>query len=141
MQFQFGMTPSPNEPVPPAGDSATELLRQLLEAQKELVAVQKAMLQAMDGNARWRQLIQRWQSEFPTLSAVAKDALPLLERAYTSMLNSLVEELQEKGSDGLENDFALQEFLDRYGMRLGQLSHLLNLVAPLAEMTAQNEPK
>jgi hypothetical protein len=33
----------------------------------------------------------------------------------------------------------LQDFLDRYGLRLGQLGNILNLVAPLAEAGPQSE--
>ncbi len=135
MQFDIGMPVQP----PPPGDSPTELLRQLLEVQRETLAVQKTMLAAMDGNLRWRTLLQRWREEFPALPAMARDSLPILEKAYASVLSSLVEDLRDKGQDGIDNDFAMQEFLDRYGMRLGQLSQLLNLVSPLAEMTSQNE--
>ena len=39
----------------------------------------------------------------------------------------------------LQNDFALQEFLDRHGMRLGQLGHLLNLLGPLSEACKSRE--
>ena len=42
-------------------------------------------------------------------------------------------QLREEGDDALDTDFALQEFLDRYGTRLAQLGTILNLVAPLAE--------
>ena len=140
MQFDFGVPAPPAQALPPpTGDSAAELLRQLLEVQKETLAVHKTMLAAMDGNSRWRNLLYRWREEFPTLPAMARDALPLLEKAYAAILNSLVEDLQDKGQNGIDNEFAMQEFLDRYGMRLGQLSHLLNLVSPLAEMTSQNE--
>ena len=41
------------------------------------------------------------------------------------------------GDDPPDNDFALQEFLDRYGMRLAQLGTIINLVAPLAEVGPQ----
>jgi hypothetical protein len=53
------------------------------------------------------------------------------------LISSLVEELRREGEDALDNDFALQDFLDRYGMRLGQLGNILNLVAPLAESANQ----
>jgi hypothetical protein len=139
MQFQFGV-PQPPPNIPPEPDNTAELLRQMLEVQKELLAVHKAMLAAMDGNARWRILLNRWREDFPTLSESARDALPVLERAYASILSSLVDDLRDRGADGIDNEFALQEFLDRYGMRLGQMSHLLNLVSPLAEMAQQNEP-
>ena len=143
MEFQFGVPspPNPQQPNPPAPhDSTTELLRQMLEAQKELLAVQKAMLASMDGNARWRTLLNRWREDFPTLSQSARNALPVLEKAYANILSSLVEDLRDRGDDGIDNEFTLQEFLDRYGMRLGQMSHLLNLVSPLAELAQQNEP-
>jgi hypothetical protein len=139
MQFQFGVPqPQPSDP-PPAQDSTTELLRQMLDVQKELLTVHKAMLAAMDGNARWRMLLNRWREDFPALSQSARDALPVLEKAYAGILSSLVEDLSDRGEDCIDNEFALQEFLDRYGMRLGQMSHLLNLVSPLAEMAQQNE--
>jgi hypothetical protein len=141
MQFQFGVPqPQPNIPPPPGPDNSTELLRQLLDVQKELLAVHKAMLAAMDGNARWRTLLNRWREDFPSLSESARDALPILEKAYAGILSSLVEDIRDRGADGIDNEFSLQEFLDRYGMRLGQMSHLLNLVSPLAEMAQQNEP-
>ena len=140
MEFQFGV-PQPQQDTPaPPDASTTELLRQLLEVQKEVLAVQKTMLAAMDGNARWRMLLNRWREDFPSLSDAARDTLPLLEKAYAGILSSLVEDLRDRGMDGIDNDFALQEFLDRYGMRLGQMSHLLSLVSPLAEMAQPNGP-
>ena len=60
--------------------------------------------------------------------------------AHAGILSALVEDVRDRGGDGIDNDFTLQEFLDRYGMRLGQMSHLLNLVSPLAEMAQHNEP-
>jgi hypothetical protein len=140
MEFQFSVPQPPQQLIPPPEPSATELLRQVLEVQKETLAVQKCMLAAMDGNARWRSLLNRWREEFPNLAHAARDVLPVLEKAYAGILSSLVDDLGERGLDGIDNDYALQEFLDRFGMRLGQMSHLLNLVAPLAEMTQQNEP-
>ena len=59
---------------------------------------------------------------------------------YGSIIASLVEELRQSGEEALENEFALQDFLDRYGMRLGQLGNILNLVGPLAEASQQSEP-
>ena len=139
MEFQFGVPQPPQNPLTPPPDTTSELLRQLLDTQKELLAVQKNMLAAMDGNARWRNLLNRWRDEFPWLAHSAHEILPVLERSYAGILNSLVEDLRERGSDGIDNDFSLQDFLDRFGMRLGQMSHLLNLVSPLAEMAQQNE--
>jgi len=137
MNFQIDVTSTPAVPAePPPNPPATppevvELLRQMLEVQREQLALQRAAAAAHDMTARWRAFLTRWQNEFPDLSEGCKRAVPLLERAYGQMIADLTERLSDE--DALDNDFALQEFLDRYGMRLAQLGTILNLVAPLAE--------
>ena len=67
-----------------------------------------------------------------------RKAMPHLERCYGRLITELTEKLNDD-NDSVDNDFALQEFLDRYGMRLAQLGTILNLVAPLAEAGPQGE--
>jgi hypothetical protein len=135
-------TPIPAQPVePPAAPPVSEtvdLLRQILEVQRDQLAHQRAAAAAHDLGARWRAYLARWQSEFPGLSESCRKAMPLLERAYARMILELTERVTEEG-DGLDNDFTLSEVLDRYGMRLAQLGTLLNLVGPLAELGPQGE--
>jgi hypothetical protein len=115
-----------------------DLLRQLLEVQKEQLAYQRAAAAAHDMTARWRAFLSRWQQEFPTLSEDCRKAMPVLERSYGRLIAELTERLNED-ADPLDTDFALQDFLDRFGMRLAQLGTILNLVAPLAEAGNQGE--
>ena len=63
----------------------------------------------------------------------------MLERSYGKLIAEVTEQLSQNGSDGLDNDFALQDFLDRYGMRLSQLGTILNMVAPFAEAGSRSE--
>lgn len=144
MQFQFnvGSVPQPPDPVPPeqvASHHLADLLRQLLETQREHLAHAKAVAAAHDPGARWRALLGRWKQEFPELPGGCREVLPALEKAYGTILVQLVEELRNNGPDALDNDFALQDFLDRYGMRLGQIGNIVNLVAPLADAGPGNE--
>ena len=125
---------------PDANTPPAELLRQILEVQKQHLAHAQAWAAANDPGARWRALVARWREDFPGLPDTCREVLPTLERAYGAILMSLVEELRQQGHDALDNEFALQDFLDRYGMRLGQLGNILNLVAPLSEAAPpQNE--
>ena len=124
--------------VPAAADPNAEtnaLLRQLLEVQREQLAFLKA---AHDAGSRWRAFVARWREDFPDLAGGCRQAVPILERTYSKLISELTERLCQEGDDALDNDFGLQEFLDRYGMRLAQLGTILNLVAPLAE--AGNPP-
>ena len=133
------LTPADAPPaVNPAGHETVELLRQMLEVQREQLTYQRAAVAAHDMTARWRAYLSRWQQEFPDLSDGCRKVMPLLERSYGRLITELTEKLSED-NDPLDNDFALQEFLDRYGMRLAQLGTILNLVAPLAEAGSQGE--
>jgi hypothetical protein len=133
----FGAVPT-NTPATPSTD-LNDLLRQILEVQREQLAQLRATAAAHDVGARWRSLLARWRQDFPGLPAACREALPILERAYGGIIAALVDELHQNGEDALENDFSLQDFLDRYGMRLGQLGNILNLVGPLAEASSQSE--
>jgi hypothetical protein len=145
MNFQIDVSSalaasSAAEPPPPATPPQNEvldLLRQLLEVQREQLAYQRAAAAAHDMTARWRAFLARWQHEFPDLSENCRRTLPSLEKCYGQMIADLTERISDE--DALDNEFAVQEFLDRYGMRLAQLGTILNLVAPLAEAGAQNE--
>jgi hypothetical protein len=141
---QFQVTPFAAGPVEaprelPPGTESVELLRQILEIQREQLGLARAAAAAHDAGARWRAFLARWRQDFPDLSEACKEALPILERTYGAMMAELAEQLRQEGNDALESDFALQEFLDKYGMRLAQLGTILNLVAPLAEASAQAE--
>jgi len=119
--------PAPAEPVA----STNDLLRELIAVQREQLNQLRAA--AQDAGARWRALLARWKETYPLLPEACREALPILERAYGGIIASLTEELRQSGEDALDSDFALQDFLDRYGMRLGQIGNILNLVVPLAE--------
>ena len=152
MQFQFDVvssskTPPINIQAPPA-ETVPELLRQILEGQREqlsqILEVQKEHLNharatAQDNLSRWRQLLTRWQNEYPEFADHCKKAYPLMEKSYVQLLSTMVEQLAQEGDESLDSEFAVQEFLDRYGMKLGQLSHLLSIVGPLSEAANQLE--
>jgi len=72
--------------------------------------------------------------DFPELPDSCQQALPILEkRSYSALIAELAEYLAPRRSESLDTDFALQEFLDKYGMRLGQLGTILKSGGPLAE--------
>jgi hypothetical protein len=139
MNFQIDVTsafPSqtPEQTPPSATPEMLDLLRQLLEVQREQLAYQKAAAQAHDVGSRWRAFLSRWKEDFPGLSEACRKALPSLERSYGQLIVELTDHINgDDEEQGLDTDFALQEFLDRYGMRLAQLGTILNLVGPLAD--------
>jgi len=142
MHFQFDMSAVayPRVQVPRGGGGEiADLLRQILELHREQLNQSRALTAAHDAAARWRAFVARWKDNFPDLPDSCRLALPILERAYGKMISELTEQLREDGNDALEDDFSLQEFLDRYGIRLTQLGTILNMVAPLADTASSSE--
>ncbi len=153
MQFQFDIAstakvPPPAPPMRVTPETVPDLLWQMLELQRDqfnqMVELQREQLNharatAQDNLARWRNMLTRWAEEYPQFAEQCKLAYPLMERCYVQMLGSMVEELSQGGEDALDSEFAVQEFLDRYGAKIGQLSHLLGIVGPLSEAAQQNE--
>lgn len=127
---------TPGEPAA----TSVELLKQLLDVQREQLQMARNMAAAHDTQARWRQVLSRWTDDFPGLPETCKHVLPTLERAYIELIAELTSRLRD-GEESIDNEFALAEFLDRYGMRLGQLGTLLSVVGPLAEVAAAQENK
>ena len=117
----------------PAGGEAADLLRQLLDVQKEQLAMAKAAAAANDSGARWKAFLARWGSEFPDVGRSCKQVLPVVERVYLKMMQELADRLRGEDADDLDNEFILAEFLDRYGARLNQLAVVMGQLAPIAD--------
>jgi hypothetical protein len=134
MHFQIDVA-APAQPGagPPAAGDAVELLRQLLEVQREQTVLLRMLVAAHDAGARWRAVLARFQADFPALPAACKLVLPTLERSCVELVAELTDQLKGQGTDALENEYALADFLDRYGPRLGQLATVINVVAPIAD--------
>ncbi|MGL4422940.1 MAG: hypothetical protein ACRCZF_19890 [Gemmataceae bacterium] len=122
--------------APTASANALEqndLLRQLLEIQKEQLAIARQQIQNADTVTRWRNFLQRWQSEFPDVGPACKQVLPVVERVYLSMMQELADRLRGPDADDLDSEFTLMEFLDKYGVRLNQLATVMGQLAPIAD--------
>lgn len=152
MQFQFDLTstspPRPAQPQLPPAEMVPHLLGQLVDQQRELltqiVELQQQHLHhvraiTQEHIARWRHILGRTQQVHPEFADNCKKAYPILEKAYVQMLVTLIDDMADQGEDALDSDFALQEFVDRNGMKIGQLSHILGVLGPMSEAAHQNE--
>jgi hypothetical protein len=143
MYYQFDVSlcsaPLACEPAMNSESEMADLLRQLIEIQREQLTHLQAFSAAHDTSSRWRAFLARWRDDFSDLPEACRQSVPILERTYGKLIAELTEHLSENGNDALDNDFALQDFLDRFGMRLAQLGTILNLVAPLADAGSPSE--
>jgi len=121
---------------PSASQQAVEtadLLRQLLDVQREQLAFHRGMAMNNDAVARCKRFLDKWQGEFPEIASVTKTVLPAVERMYLKMIEELTEKLNADDIDEFESEYVLGEFLDKYGTRLNQLSTIINQLSPIAD--------
>lgn len=138
MHFQFIVappTPGLTPPAAPATELPTELLRQILETQREQLAFMKTPKPAeADANlARWRNFFDRWHEEFPQTPTLMREVLPIIERTFLRLMDDMSRALKEEEAGGLDNDFTLAEFLDRFAVRTTQIGTILNMLGQMAE--------
>jgi len=138
-QFHVAQTAAPEGALTESAPELANLLREILETQREQLQLMRAQMASHDAGGRWRAFLERWKDDFGTLPGACKQVLPDLERAYMNLIAELAAHLNEQGEDCTGNEFALGEFLDRYGMRLNQLGSILSLVGPLAEIAAADK--
>jgi len=142
MNAPLYVTPPMPIPLPEPSPSAREiadLLRQLIGLQQEQIGLLKTQVANQDNSSRWRSFLARWEQEFPNIGSACKQSLPVLERTYLSLIRDLTERVNSSDGDALDDEFILSEFLDRFGIRLGQMGNILSQLAPLAE-AAPAEP-
>jgi len=132
-----GTTPSP---IPSQGVpiELTQLLQQLLEVNREQAGILRNMAGAQDQTNRWRSFLQRWEQPLPDLGSNCRQALPILEGVFARSMQEIADRLVSDGDD-LQEEFCLQEFLDRFGNRITQLATLMNMVGPLADAAAPKD--
>lgn len=127
----------PELPPPlPAATESVELLRVLVELQKEQLGLARQAAANADAQARWRAFLGRWKDEFPDIGPACKQVLPAVERAYLRLLTELTDRLRGDDPEDLDNEFTLNEFLDRYGTRLNQLGTVVSQLSPLSDASS-----
>jgi hypothetical protein len=143
MNAPLYVTPPPPVPLPDAPPQPVpvipQLLRQLVALQQQQVGLLKAQAANQDNGARWRAFLARWAEEFPGVGTACRQALPALERAYLSLVRVVTDRVNASENGELEEEFALSEFLDRFGNRLGQLGNILGQLGPLADASPAEE--
>ena len=131
----------PDSPPPHAGPGeVADLLRQMVELQREQIGLMRAQQMASDEKSRWQNFYNRWSNEFRELPGRCKSALPGIERAFLELVGELTDRLVGDEAIDLESEFALAEFLDKYGVRLAQLGNILGQVGHLSNVTPPSDP-
>jgi hypothetical protein len=137
MHFQFVVAPPtaaiPGPPTVPAPDPQADLLRELLQVQREQLSYVRAGYEAQNNNTRWVNFLNRWREDYPQVGEACQKTMPTVERAFLELLDDVTSRLADDDENPMADEFGVGEFLDRYGMKLSQLGTMINILGPIAD--------
>ena len=76
--------------------------------------------------------LERWQNSHEGVVEHCREALGQLETVHAALMGDLARYVDENHENLVEGDFALTDFVDRFGPRLAHLNTMLAVLRPLA---------
>jgi hypothetical protein len=121
-------------------NQSLEMLRQSLELQRQHLEISREMAQ-VSREQRTRQIaeLERWQSGHEHVLESCKESLTSLEQVHAALMGELASYVRENYENLLDGEFALTDFVDRFGPRLAHLNTMLAVLRPLAAANKKSE--
>ncbi len=109
------------------------LLREMLAVQKRSCDILAEVLKHVSLQQRQRAAeLKAWRENNPAVARACRRAAESLSQVHTEFLTGLAEEAAENAEDFADSDYALGEFIDRYGPRLAHFNGVMQLLSQLA---------
>lgn len=138
--------PNPNDPMgvlqlmANLQSQTLEALRQIAEMQRQQLDLLRETTQfTRDQRARQIAELERWQQSHDGVIDNCKDALGQLEQVHAALMGDMAEYVAENHENLVDGDFALSDFVDRFGPRLAHLNTMLAVLRPLAAAARKPE--
>ncbi len=140
-------------PASPNGDPVA-LLQMLAGLQSQTLEIQRLILQNQQQQLelareaaqiireqRARQIaeLERWQAGHDPVIDQCRVSLGQLEQVHSALMGELVNHVAEHHENLVDGDFALTDFVDKFGPRLAHLNTMLAVLRPLAAASRKPE--
>jgi len=138
-QSSAQLVPNPNDGIALLNlmvnlqNQTLELQRQMLELQRQHLELSREMVQ-VNREQRARQIaeLERWQGGHESVLESCRESLGNLEQVHAALMGELASYVKENYDNLLDGEFALTDFVDRFGPRLAHLNTMLAVLRPLA---------
>lgn len=116
------------------------VLKEILATQKKSCDLLSDVLKHVSFQQRQRAAeLQTWRENNPYVAQACRKAAKGLSHVHTDFLTTLAEEAAESAEDFTDSDYALGEFIDRYGPRLAHFNGVMQLLSQLAMPEDENQ--
>lgn len=117
-----------------------EVQRQSLELQRQQLELAREAAQvSREQRARQVAELERWQSGHEYVLENCRETLTNLEQVHAALMGELASYVQENHENLIDGEFALTDFVDRFGPRLAHLNTMLAVLRPLVASVKKPE--
>ena len=121
-------------------NQSLELQRQMLEMQRQQLELAREVAQvSREQRARQMAELERWQSGHEHVLESCRESLGNLEQVHAALMGELAAYAKENYENLLDGEFALTDFVDRFGPRLAHLNTMLAVLRPLAAAVRKSD--
>jgi hypothetical protein len=114
-------------------DETARLLRDMVALQRKSCDLLTELLAQVSQQQRQRTAeLKAWREANPELAVSCRQAAESLAKVHTEFLANVAREACENAEDYADSEYALGEFIDRYGPRLAHFNGVLQLFGQLA---------
>lgn len=124
-------TPASASPAALGGDAAAVLREMVLLQQRSCDLLTELVNQVSQQQRQRAAELKAWKEANPQLAQSCRRAAEALTSVHTEFLASIAREAAEGAEDFAISEYALGEFIDRYGPRLAHFNGVLQLFAQL----------
>ncbi|MFM9194681.1 MAG: hypothetical protein ACKOWG_02845, partial [Planctomycetia bacterium] len=126
-------------PLPAADASETNrLLRDMVVLQHRSCELLTELVNQVSLQQRQRTAeLKAWKEANPKLANACRHAAESLTKVHTEFLSSIAAEAFDNAESFSDSDYALGDFLDRFGPRLAHFNGVLQLLSQLAAPAPQ----
>jgi hypothetical protein len=122
------------------GSDTSKLLRDLVVLQHRSCELLAELVNQVSLQQRQRAAeLKAWKEANPHLAQACRRAAEALTKVHTEFLSSIAQEAADNADDFSDSEYALGEFIDRYGPRLAHFNGVLQLFAQLGAPLPQAE--
>jgi hypothetical protein len=121
-------------------NQSLEMQRQMMELQRQQLELAREVTQ-INREQRSRQMaeLERWQSGHEEVLESCRESLANLEQVHAALMGELAAYVKDNYENLLDGEFALTDFVDRFGPRLAHLNTMLAVLRPLAAAVRKAE--
>jgi len=117
-----------------------DLQRQSLDLQRQQLELAREATQiGREQRARQYAELERWQNGHESVIDHCKESLSSLEQVHAALMGELANYVSENHENLIDGEFALTDFVDRFGPRLAHLNTMLAVLRPLAAAVRKPE--